>query len=81
MGTSTVGVGGRGHRRVRRIEFQDHDGVVPKDFNALVALPGVGPKIANLVRAVSFGEVVGCGLIVDGPAMPTAAVSSISVLS
>jgi endonuclease-3 len=32
-----------------------HDGQVPADLDALVALPGVGRKTANLVRTVAFG--------------------------
>jgi endonuclease-3 len=31
-------------------------GVVPQDFDALTALPGVGRKTANVVLAVGFGE-------------------------
>jgi len=33
-----------------------HDGVVPEDYDALVALPGVGRKTANVVLAVGFGH-------------------------
>lgn len=32
-----------------------HGGEVPADLDALVALPGVGRKTANLVRTVAFG--------------------------
>jgi endonuclease-3 len=32
-----------------------HAGEVPSDLDALVALPGVGRKTANLVRTVAFG--------------------------
>jgi len=43
-----------------------HNGQVPRDLAALVKLPGVGPKIANLVRAVVFGgDVEECGMVVD----------------
>jgi len=34
----------------------DHDGRVPKDRDALEALPGVGRKTANVVLNVAFGE-------------------------
>lgn len=34
----------------------DHDGVVPEDYDALVALPGVGRKTANVVLSVGFGH-------------------------
>lgn len=33
-----------------------HDGEVPKDLDALVKLPGVGRKTANVVRSVCFGH-------------------------
>ncbi|MDR2089933.1 MAG: endonuclease III [Clostridiales Family XIII bacterium] len=32
-----------------------HDGAVPADYDALIALPGVGRKTANVVLAVGFG--------------------------
>lgn len=34
----------------------DHDGQVPDDYDALVALPGVGRKTANVVLSVGFGH-------------------------
>jgi endonuclease-3 len=34
----------------------DHDGQVPEDYDALVALPGVGRKTANVVLSVGFGH-------------------------
>ncbi len=33
-----------------------HGGIVPEDINALVDLPGVGRKTANVVLSVSFGH-------------------------
>lgn len=33
-----------------------HEGKVPGDFDALVALPGVGRKTANVVMAQAFGQ-------------------------
>jgi endonuclease-3 len=33
-----------------------HGGVVPEDYDALIALPGVGRKTANVVLAVGFGK-------------------------
>ncbi|MDR2771693.1 MAG: endonuclease III [Clostridiales Family XIII bacterium] len=33
-----------------------HGGVVPDDYDALIALPGVGRKTANVVLAVGFGR-------------------------
>ena len=35
---------------------EKHDGKVPEDYDALVALPGVGRKTANVVLAVGFGH-------------------------
>ena len=33
-----------------------HDGEVPSDMNALLELPGVGRKTANVVQSVAFGR-------------------------
>lgn len=35
---------------------EKYDGVVPGDYDALVALPGVGRKTANVVLAEGFGQ-------------------------
>ena len=35
---------------------EKHQGVVPEDYDALVALPGVGRKTANVVLSVGFGH-------------------------
>ena len=35
---------------------EKHDGNVPDDYDALVALPGVGRKTANVVLSVGFGH-------------------------
>ena len=34
----------------------DYDGEVPEDYDALVSLPGVGRKTANVVLSVGFGH-------------------------
>jgi endonuclease-3 len=39
-----------------RILVEKHGGVVPRDREALEALPGVGRKTANVVLNVAFGE-------------------------
>ena len=39
-----------------RILIDDHDGEVPRDRQALEALPGVGRKTANVVLNTAFGE-------------------------
>ncbi len=38
-----------------QILMQEHGGDVPSDMPALTALPGVGRKTANVVRAVAYG--------------------------
>ena len=35
---------------------RDYGGKVPEDFDALLALPGVGRKTANVIQAVAFGR-------------------------
>ena len=35
---------------------EKHGGIVPEDYDALVALPGVGRKTANVVLSVGFGH-------------------------
>lgn len=35
---------------------EHHDGVVPDDFDALLSLPGVGRKTANVVASNAFGR-------------------------
>jgi endonuclease-3 len=38
-----------------RLLVERHSSQVPNDFNALVALPGVGRKSANVILSVAFG--------------------------
>jgi A/G-specific adenine glycosylase len=40
--------------RAARVLVEDHDGVVPDDLDALLALPGVGPYTARAVLAFAF---------------------------
>lgn len=42
-------------RTARKI-VDEHDGRVPEDFDALLELPGVGRKTANVVMANAFGR-------------------------
>ena len=42
-------------RSVSRLLLERHAGKVPPDMEALLALPGVGRKTANLVRNLGFG--------------------------
>jgi endonuclease-3 len=46
-----------------RALVERHGGEVPRDMDALVALPGVGRKTANVVRGIAFGEAD--GVVVD----------------
>ena len=39
-----------------RALMEHHDGEVPSDMNALLDLPGVGRKTANVIQAVAFGR-------------------------
>jgi endonuclease-3 len=39
-----------------RALVEEHDGQVPPDVDALVALPGVGRKTANVVLGAAFGQ-------------------------
>ena len=36
--------------------MEKHQGEVPQDMNALLDLPGVGRKTANVIQAVAFGQ-------------------------
>jgi len=42
--------------RLAQMLIERHDGEVPRDRDALEALPGVGRKTANVVLNVAFGE-------------------------
>lgn len=46
---------GRSIAEVCRLLMDDHGGKVPADLPALLALPGVGRKTANLVLGLGFG--------------------------
>lgn len=39
-----------------KVLVEKHDGQVPEDYDALVQLPGVGRKTANVVLSVGFGH-------------------------
>ncbi len=43
--------------------MERHDGEVPRDMDAMVALPGVGRKTANVVLGTAFG--MATGVVVD----------------
>ncbi len=42
-------------KRLAELLLERHDGQVPRSFNALEALPGVGHKTASVVMAQAFG--------------------------
>src|SRR5690606_16152898 len=44
--------------RLSELLIERHGGEVPRDREALVALPGVGRKTANVVLNIAFGEPV-----------------------
>lgn len=46
-----------------RVLHEQHGGEVPRDLDALLALPGVARKTANLVLGVAFG--IASGVVVD----------------
>lgn len=43
-------------RGLAEVIARDYAGKVPRDFDALIQLPGVGRKTANVVRSQAFGE-------------------------
>ena len=42
--------------KMARALVERHKGEVPSDMNALLDLPGVGRKTANVIRSVAFGQ-------------------------
>ena len=50
-------------RDAARVCVERHDGALPRDAEALLALPGVGPFTAAIVRSFGFGD--------DAPAVDT----------
>ncbi len=46
----------RNIKELSRILLEKYDGEVPGDFEALIELPGVGRKTANVVMAVAFNQ-------------------------
>ena len=42
--------------KMARMLVERHDGEVPADMNALLNLPGVGRKTANVIQSVAFGK-------------------------
>ncbi|WP_206459509.1 endonuclease III [Anaerovorax sp. IOR16] len=46
----------RNIRNLSMILVDKYDGQVPRDYEQLIALPGVGRKTANVVLSVGFGE-------------------------
>ena len=43
-------------RETARVCMRDHGGALPADHKALLALPGVGPFTASIVRCYGFGD-------------------------
>ena len=46
-------------KKATKIINDEHGGLVPDDYKKLIALPGVGPKMAHLVLQEAFGRVEG----------------------
>ncbi|POM82858.1 HhH-GPD superfamily base excision DNA repair protein family protein [Cryptosporidium meleagridis] len=46
-------------KEISRIIIQNYSGKVPEKYEQLVMLPGIGPKMANLILQIGFGIVVG----------------------
>ncbi|KAH8582392.1 endonuclease III [Cryptosporidium sp. chipmunk genotype I] len=46
-------------KEISRIIIQNYSGKVPDKYEQLVMLPGIGPKMANLILQIGFGIVVG----------------------
>ncbi len=53
----------RNLKRAAELIVRDHDGLVPRDADALRSLPGVGRYTSGALRSIAFGERAG---IVDG---------------
>ncbi|KAH9284580.1 Endonuclease III-like protein 1 [Echinococcus granulosus] len=49
-------------KRVAQILTDDHDGDIPKSLAGLLALPGVGPKMAHLTMKFAWDQVTGIGV-------------------
>lgn len=43
-------------RECAKVIVEKHDGALPKDRNALIDLPGIGPYTAGAIRAFAFNE-------------------------
>ncbi|KAH8741484.1 endonuclease III [Cryptosporidium ryanae] len=46
-------------KEISRILLEHYSGVVPDKYEQLIRLPGIGPKMANLILQTGFGMVVG----------------------
>ena len=49
-------------KRTARILTDEHNGDVPGDLDAVLALPGVGPKMAYLFLQVAYNKTEGIGV-------------------
>ncbi|KAL5967247.1 Endonuclease III-like protein 1, partial [Taenia solium] len=52
----------RNIKRVAQILTDSHDGDIPKTLAGLLALPGVGPKMAHLAMKVAWDQITGIGV-------------------
>jgi endonuclease III len=49
-------------KQVADILMKEHNGKVPREYNEVIALPGVGPKMANLFFQAADNRVIGIGV-------------------
>lgn len=45
----------RNLQKAARVMVEEHGGALPADYNALLALPGIGPYTAGAVASIAFG--------------------------
>jgi len=46
-------------KEATKIISEEYGGIVPNDYKKLLALPGVGPKMAHLVLQCVYGQIEG----------------------
>ena len=56
----------RNLHKAARVIVNEHDGVFPDTFDALVALPGIGRYTAGAIASIAFGQ---CAAVLDGNVM------------
>ncbi|XP_058810590.1 endonuclease III-like protein 1 isoform X2 [Phymastichus coffea] len=49
-------------KRTSKILLEDYNGDIPKNVEALCALPGIGPKMGHICMQVAWNEITGIGV-------------------